>query len=709
MRHKKSLFLAGLALVMLVGLMFLVSGCKKRIPVGSRAQTGALDKSAVLYRTVFMGEEEDSGFLFLPYARGEESEDYRFINAAVDLNGDGMIASYTTADGAEQNEWLVHNMITDMEAGSGNRYAVAIPDKSIAGNLPLKVYAFFAKDPTEAGSWQEASAGKTEEMTEIGEFKEENFDKHFSLDPSGELVGGIGGGITALAPKAALAAESPDAEPDTYAAANHNIPDNAQDYNECVPTSIADNFQWLAKKYGFEDRIPGASEMIDELKGDLEWTNNGTGAENVIGGKTSFINRRALPLEAHQIGTEYDPNIQYKIYQELNRGQGVEMIIDFFKLGPDGLSRAGSHMVAVGGTLKIGDFRFIVIIDPGRDQAGGRASRDIYELNSFDIIGYWGGKTTIRTAYAQSPVFLDLTDLAYPDDRGEVVLKPGQPLTPPHGQITQARSKGEFFDVSIDHPGDHMVGDKFLVTAVTTATRKSAAYKYWKDGTEHAYTQSAGNPWGVEGEMEGSANLSPAGVKKNVPALTRLSHNRFTVETQYKCETPGIATIKYTAKLSWPRVGGEPPAELTASLGHQLDTNDTITVESPPFMCYAAPEPEPKVDQPPVTPPAVPADGGGTTVTPEEPAPQGARSVEMAFEHVKPGVYSEVYLAVITDKGTDVTATLTGPGVDDTATKTITADANGLAHFTWKVVSYGTYTATGHVNGVSFRDAIAVK
>jgi hypothetical protein len=81
----------------------------------------------------------------------------------------------------------------------------------------------------------------------------------------------------------------------------------------------------------------------------------------------------------------------------------------------------------------------------------------------------------------------------------------------------------------------------------------------------------------------------------------------------------------------------------------------------------------------------------------------------MAFEHVKPGEYSEVYLAVITDRGTEVTTTLTGPGVSDTATKTVTADSNGLAHFTWKIVSYGTYTATGNVNGVGFTQSITVQ
>ena len=65
---------------------------------------------------------------------------------------------------------------------------------------------------------------------------------------------------------------------------------------------------------------------------------------------------------------------------------------------------------------------------------------------------------------------------------------------------------------------------------------------------------------------------------------------------------------------------------------------------------------------------------------------------EMAFDHTKPWQYSEVYLSVTNLlPGEKVTATLKGPAVDSPSKQTITADEEGVAHFTWKITQFGTY------------------
>lgn len=105
---------------------------------------------------------------------------------------------------------------------------------------------------------------------------------------------------------------------------------------------------------------------------------------------------------------------------------------------------------------------------------------------------------------------------------------------------------------------------------------------------------------------------------------------------------------------------------------------------------------------------------GETVRAPEpEPAPAPAPKIQpgvsMSFFHVKPGEYSEVYATVTTTPGASVSLELSGPGVSDTAKKAETADANGVAKFTWKIVSYGDYVAQGTADGSNVRTTVKVK
>lgn len=84
-------------------------------------------------------------------------------------------------------------------------------------------------------------------------------------------------------------------------------------------------------------------------------------------------------------------------------------------------------------------------------------------------------------------------------------------------------------------------------------------------------------------------------------------------------------------------------------------------------------------------------------------------STDTSFAHVKPGEYSEIYFFVNTASGASVEVTLTGPGVDDQATKTATADGEGRAQITWKIVAYGSYTITGSANGTDILDIVVVE
>lgn len=89
--------------------------------------------------------------------------------------------------------------------------------------------------------------------------------------------------------------------------------------------------------------------------------------------------------------------------------------------------------------------------------------------------------------------------------------------------------------------------------------------------------------------------------------------------------------------------------------------------------------------------------------------PKREVSVTTDFKHVVPGKYSEVYVIVKVSPSDTVQAKLSGPGVSSEASQTVTAGSDGVAKFTWRIVSYGKYTLNGTVGGENFTSEINVK
>lgn len=87
-----------------------------------------------------------------------------------------------------------------------------------------------------------------------------------------------------------------------------------------------------------------------------------------------------------------------------------------------------------------------------------------------------------------------------------------------------------------------------------------------------------------------------------------------------------------------------------------------------------------------------------TRLMPTDPA------LELAFSHVKPGEYSEVYASVTgVTPGSEVTAYLTGGGQTDKRV-IVSADANGVAYFTWRIYQYDDYYVSVQVDGIDLLD-----
>lgn len=581
---------------------------------GITGPKGPLVKDDLRITRVFSEHKErDTGFLYLPYARTEQADSHRYVNVAVDFNGDGTFAAYET-DGARQEEWIVRDMASFAANGGTNGFPVAIPDRGWAARLPLRAAVAFSATAAGGETWPAPADAL---QLNVRTYEIDDRDEFYVTDGKGELDTGspVSGGRR-LAVATGGPANNP-AEPTEYSARHEGIPDQNQKYNECSPTGISNNFRWLARKYGFEDRMPDTTEaLINELKGDLLWDNGVTPGQNTIAGKRAFIERRGLPLEAHLIGEEFDPNIQHKIYEELKKGQAVEIGILFLET-VDGEERAaGAHLVGVSGTLRYGSDRFIQLVDPGTRSAPNGDGSETYRLSGNVLTDYTSDvKSVIRFAYAQSPIFDADENLVYPDQTG-TALKIGEtPRAAAVERFTMARSNFGFFNVTMDDPGDHMVGESFTARATVHWTGRKTTMRYWDQATDspRSFTFGAGRPWGLRGHFIGNFPvLSPTSVE-HLPDQVSVADRSFEVNTTFKCERAGLAKVKYVAFLAWPRDGEPRPEGVWEKYRAQADsTSHMVTVESPPFRCLvpAPPAEEPRTAAPFSCPGVEPTEDG---------------------------------------------------------------------------------------------------
>ncbi|MDP3962912.1 MAG: hypothetical protein Q8Q39_00220 [bacterium] len=550
-----------------------------------------IGEGIALYRTSYLGELTEQGFVFLPFTRS--SDRYGYANVALDINGDGVFSGYDTQSG-RQEEWLVRNMFPEIVEGEANRFVLRIVDVDF-GAKAVSGIAVLSEEKLSGSDWpvQEAAKAPVVKVFRVEEVIIENRSARRAPDPSGQMATGMPlPGSMGVVPTA-HAAGTP--APAHYGARHNDVPDQDQLWNECAPTAISNSLRWLAKRHNMEDRMPQGdpNDLIDELKGDLEW-DDGVAHANMIAGKRSFMERHHLPFEAHQIGGRDDSDIIRKIYDEMQKGQAIEVWLSFF----DGDGRpAGAHLVTVVGAGVNHGQPYITFHDPDTSSAAGR-SRDVYNVEGGNFLPeYWpGNQAYIMYAYAQSPLE-SFTGGTWTDPRSGDALVTGQggSLTPPGSDITLNRSQFGFFSVAVNHPGDHRVGETFTVLAGAHYTGKTRTVHYRNAAGESAsWTHGAGKPWTLEGSFEGVGSVSPATIT-DAPPLTSVPGDRFTIEKQFTCTSPGFATVAFRAKLTWPKTGGDVPAEVQR-LHHGAEfasTSDELRVDSPPFRCIGVPTPTP--------------------------------------------------------------------------------------------------------------------
>ncbi|MBI4226144.1 hypothetical protein HY612_03455 [Candidatus Roizmanbacteria bacterium] len=171
--------------------------------------------------------------------------------------------------------------------------------------------------------------------------------------------------------------------------------------NECVPISLANSLLWLGKKHKFDDKLPEDSDdLIDELAKDLKWTKDGVKNENILVGKEAFTKRRKLPLVNKKIDNEViegESQLWSRIVEELNRGEDVELLLDF-KQSPKGKAEKGHAVTVVAADKNKKGKKFISVHDPATPKAS-----ETYEVDrNGQILGYPLGKAYVNFILSES-------------------------------------------------------------------------------------------------------------------------------------------------------------------------------------------------------------------------------------------------------------------------------------------------------------------
>ena len=142
------------------------------------------------------------------------------------------------------------------------------------------------------------------------------------------------------------------------------------------------------------------------------------------------------------------------------------------------------------------------------------------------------------------------------------------------------------FDVTVDHPGDHDVGDVFPVSAEVTLARSRGendlGFRYGSVSFEVV------PPWRLGGRFSGLGAVTPAIIADAPARWAQVGAASFDVTREFACSTAGTARIDYTATarapIAWTRthLGG------IFSTTVEMIVSGSRRVEGRDFTCTGA-------------------------------------------------------------------------------------------------------------------------
>lgn len=386
------------------------------IGLGTYGGCGSGSGSAVIgepgvTRSTFDGEESEIGSITISFfMSGLEG---LIVNAGIDFNGDGTIASYGV-DTQAQQEWIIQNSLlpitdteysvefdlVDQDVQPGDSVFVVV----IAGDSEVAV-PWDGTVPNDAISFEGSVIIGTEDIENL-------------VDP---VEGAVGLGF--ISPKAqAQGNKRPIGEPKDDIGTGpdkvgeiflrRGLPDTNQQFNECVGNSIANSLSWLSRKCGFEDKFvlsdPDSSDTIE-----LDMTKNsdveslaaeliqiyktipgaelnrsdglfgGISNDFILQGKEKITTMFGLPIMNMFLSREKGEFKFDDIVKFMKDGCDVELILVMLDEDTESPSRLG-HAVTLAGYVDRGaGDRGFIIHDPGTKDK----FNELYKLSESEMGG----------------------------------------------------------------------------------------------------------------------------------------------------------------------------------------------------------------------------------------------------------------------------------------------------------------------------------
>ncbi|QQG38292.1 MAG: hypothetical protein HYS26_01955 [Candidatus Kaiserbacteria bacterium] len=172
-------------------------------------------------------------------------------------------------------------------------------------------------------------------------------------------------------------------------------PDIGQRIAECAPTAAANSIISLAEDHGQSDKLPADADLIDQLKGDMDWTpENGVLPDDFVEGKNRWAATHGLPIQTTKVGDQHGRTTIEALLDGLAEGGAAEMRIKF----ADARGKAtGGHMVTVTGVRVVGDQTFVEVADPRTPEG-----YDTYEVEGNTLKDYpYEGIAVISWGFVQ--------------------------------------------------------------------------------------------------------------------------------------------------------------------------------------------------------------------------------------------------------------------------------------------------------------------
>lgn len=330
----KKIFLSLVLVIIIVIIYGLFSGkLSEEKLIYTAPGVDTIAKTGTLYVYTVAGEPNGGGTLNLSFTR---NSDYSLLNVVLDLNNNGQY---------ESDEWVVQNEIRLIASGAKDNSTITLPtDFVLTGSITAQV-VFLANEADE-NWWQTAES--QEVSVDVSTFELNDI---LGLDVAGNGPGvyrgftdGFGGQIPIV-----YAGSLPVVNVDSELA----IGDIRQSNMECAPTSITNNVQALAEKNGRRSDLPNAETMIEQLKEDLKFGDEGIAGvldKNYLAGKDAFMQRYNLPIVTTEIS---NPSIE-DIAQAIEGGAVVEMDLAFIDAAA-GNNHVASHVVTLTGVSSDGN------------------------------------------------------------------------------------------------------------------------------------------------------------------------------------------------------------------------------------------------------------------------------------------------------------------------------------------------------------------